>query len=402
MDTVGTSRSLRELCAGPRSEGAEPLRFGGMHPRERAVTHEAADLEAVAALSGLTLEQRGTLCRLLLIEAGFAEVSVHVRAESVDLDTRARPLWRERPLRVRLLGRPVTDEDVEDLAGVVHADGLADGVLVETTAEGARPGDERVAVVSCADFVARLKASALITWSGGEPSAAPDRYASWVDLSRTAGAHDPIGLRWLPTLALNRVPEELLGMGTSAYQLLERIAFRVLSTVFRFGGYRLGETAKGERLPDALLLWDDADAGRRAAFLDCKATGTAYSMSSGDERAQTEYVERQSQLAEEQGADLGHVVILSSDFVGDFELRRTALEKVGVSLCYLRAVDLVRLALAVEIEEDPPAVREAIPWDRIFREGQPTAETLEAALEEARAAVGGGDDEGQSGPEAAT
>ena len=204
---------------------------------------------------------------------------------------------------------------------------------------------------------------------------------------QTASAHDPIGLRWLTTLALNRIPPELFGTGQSADRLFERIAFRVMTTVFRFGGRRLGEASRGERVPDSILT-EPACPSEWSAFLDCKAAGGGYTMSAADERAQVEYVAERRDLAEADGHRLTHVLILSSHFAGDFARRAEALAAQGVTLCYLRAADLVRLALEIEAAEEPPAVREAIPWTQIMDAGQPGPDDLDRALAEARAAVG--------------
>jgi hypothetical protein len=81
------------------------------------------------------------------------------------------------------------------------------------------------------------------------------------------------------------------------------------------------------------------------------------------------------------------VLILSSQFAGDFGRRAEALSAHGVQLCYMRASDLVRLALEIEAAEEPPAVREAIPWTQIMDVGQPGAGELDRALAHARSAV---------------
>jgi hypothetical protein len=117
-------------------------------------------------------------------------------------------------------------------------------------------------------------------------------------------------------------------------------------------------------------------------------------MTAADERAQVEYVAQRRDLAEADGHRLTHVLILSSHFAGDFAQRAEALAAQGVTLCYLRASDLVRLALEIEAAEEPPSVREAIPWPQIMDAGQPGPDELDRALTEARAAAGG---QGQQG-----
>ncbi len=337
------------------------------------------------------LDRATALCRVLLLEGGWRIDRQQVRAEAIDLHVQAFPLWRQRPVRVRLIDRAASGDDLRDLAEVAAAEGLADAVLIETTdAQGDRPGLEgSVQVLSAVAFERRLRESALVRWDEGRPEPNLGRIEEWWDLARTAAAHDPVGLRWLPTLAANRIPAELEATGQTADELFERIAFRLLTTVFRFSGERLGQAARGQRLPDALLYWPArSTTTSTSAFLDCKAYAGGFSMSTGDERAQREYAIEKRQLAEGDGHVLRFLLILSSDFSGDFELRRANLRRdAGIELAYLRSSDLVALALDLELAEERPIVRELYPWDQILALGQPTLGDLRSGLAAARDAA---------------
>jgi hypothetical protein len=337
-----------------------------------------------------SLDRATALCRVLLLEGGWRIDRQQARAGAVDLHVQAVPLWRQRPVRVRLIDRAASRNDLRDLAEVAAAEGLADAVLIETTdAQGERPSLEgSVQVLNADAFERRLRESALVRWDEGQPEPNLGRIEEWWDLARTAAAHDPVGLRWLPTLAANRIPAELEATGQTADELFERIAFRLLTTVFRFSGERLGQAARGQRLPDALLYWPAGSTTSSSAFLDCKAYAGGFSMSTADERAQREYAIEKRQVAEGYGHVLRFLLILSSDFSGDFELRRAnLLRDARIELAYLRASDLVALALDLELAEERPIVRELYPWDQVLALGQPTLDDLRGGLEAAREAA---------------
>lgn len=335
----------------------------------------------------LSAEELAKLLRLVFIEGGHGVDRTQPRADHVDLHLVVSPLERPQRARIRVLDRDVEQRDVDDLAEVRAAEALADAMLVCPHSVTVPGGGERVRVVAAGEIEPLLRASALIAWEDGAPHAIAERYAELAATHRTASAHDPIGLRWLTTLALNRIPSELVDTDESADRLFERIAFRVLTTVFRFGGRRLGESWRGERVPDSILT-EPGCPSEWAAFLDCKAAGGGYTMTAAEERAQVEYVTKRCDLAQADGHRLTHTLILSSHFAGDFERRAEALAAHGVTLCYLRASDLVRLALEIEAAEEPPAVREAIPWTQIMDAGQTGPHDLDRALAEARSAVG--------------
>jgi hypothetical protein len=105
-------------------------------------------------------------------------------------------------------------------------------------------------------------------------------------------------------------------------------------------------------------------------------------MSRADERAIIDYVRDSSESADLGGDLLRYVVVVSSSFPASrqphpFVARaRRIRDETGASLVYLRAADLLVLAVALEQDEAPPAMREAIDWVTIFDEGIIHLETL--------------------------
>lgn len=117
-----------------------------------------------------------------------------------------------------------------------------------------------------------MERCSVIAWPDRHPTPAYDRLSAQRDLDRDAFLLDPVGLRWLPALALNELPVELTGSALVPDAIFERLAFRLLTTALRFGGVRYGESARGQRLPDAVLTWPGPS--RLLALMDCKAAAT--------------------------------------------------------------------------------------------------------------------------------
>jgi hypothetical protein len=199
------------------------------------------------------------LCQVLLTEAGTRLVEFQSPAAHDELVLETAPLWRPRRVRVRIAARVVEQRDVDRLADRVANAGDADGVLIATlgvAADVAIP--PRVELVTAEALINRLERSALIAWPDRRPTPAYDRVGSTRQLDRDAALLDPVGIRWLPTLALNELPLELFSHDIAPQDLLERMTFRLLTSTFRFGGERHGEAARGERLPDSLITWPAA------------------------------------------------------------------------------------------------------------------------------------------------
>jgi hypothetical protein len=340
-------------------------------------------LEAVG-LAELDRQAKRKLTQILVAERGIRVTRVQPRNESDDLHTEAAGLWRPRPGIVRLVHRSLSDADVEALAEVARSEALAEAVLIEG-AQGdlALASDPAVQVIRAEALVERIKSSALIEWKAGRPRPSTGRFELAKSLNEVAPSLDPVGLRWLPTLAFNQAPPELERAGRPD-ELFEQIGFRLLTSCLRLGGRRLGARHRGERVPDAVLHW-----ANKAALLDCKAARYGYQMDIGDQRALVEYARGLRPEEESAGFDLGFVVVISGDFDGrhgethPYFLRAQAFEREAQArLVYLRAADLVRLAIKVESAGADPADREAIDWSDLFSQGMPTSDAVLGAWEE--------------------
>lgn len=337
------------------------------------------------ALRDLTRSHRRKLAQVILTEAGARIVDYNHPAGYDEFLLEVFPLWSPRRLRARVLTAPLTQKDVDRLAERVAEEGDAEGLFLAihdaTAPKIALP--PQLSIITATDLIARLERSALIVWKDRTPSPAYHLLATQRTLDRDASFLDPVGIRWLPTLALNELPLDLREGGTEPQDALERIAFRLLTSVFRFGGERYGESRRGQRLPDALLTFHAKDLTQVGVLLDCKAAASGYTMGSDHELRFRHYVTTLSPELAERGIDLRFVAVLSSFFPGRSDRRHpfharnsTMQESVGVHLSYLRAVDLARMAVAVVSKELPPAGRERLDWNSVLSGGLVTAVDL--------------------------
>ena len=341
-------------------------------------------------LARTSREQRRKLCQVLLTETGSRVVEYNHPAVYDELLLETVPLWRPRRVRVRIAARVVEQTDVDRLAERVAQEGDADGVLIAPLGvANSLTVLPRVAVIEPKALIARLERSALIAWPDGRPTPAYDRVGALRQLEGDAALLDPVGIRWLPTLALNELPVGLFSQSVSPQDLLERMTFRLMTATFRFGGDRHGEAARGERLPDSTLTWPAAADEPLAALVDCKAASEGYTMTSDHVLRFKGYVEHARPILEEAGHELRYLVVVSSEFPGRSgdrhpfhgradELRTDA----GVELAYVRAVDLARVAAIVEGQELSPRRREQLDWRTALDNGLVTSEHLEAMLKE--------------------
>jgi hypothetical protein len=338
---------------------------------------------SVEELEALPREHRQQLCRLLLAETGLRVLSGDRRADYDQLIVESAPMWRSRRGCVRVVYRRLTQADVDDLDSLVRDKGFADALLLEAGGDSSAVGNldsERVQLVRASELVERLEGAALIAWQDGRPAADIGQYGLLRELGRVLPLLDPVGLRWLVPLSLNKLPTELVHLGQPADRLFEKVVFRLFTSVFRFGGQRLGARATGIPAPDSILVSPSAE-GKFSALTDCKAARDGYVMDRDSERALRDYVADFRATAEAVGDPLRYVVIVSSSFPAarephPYEARAERLRSSAVRLVYLRAADLLVLAVAVEQDEAPPGVRAAIDWLRIFDEGQVTRENL--------------------------
>jgi hypothetical protein len=338
-------------------------------------------------LAGLERVARRKLAQVLLTEAGSRVVEVHRPAAYDEFILETRPLWRPRRVRARIADRVVGQEDLDRLAEAVETAGDAEGVLLAPLgAHGHLHPATTVMVVDAEELIARMERCTSIAWPNRSPVPAYERVAAQRDLERDAFLLDPVGLRWLPTLALNELPAELAGRDLAPDALFERLAFRQLTSTLRFGGTRYGEAARGQRLPDAVLSWGTA--ARVAALLDCKATADGYTMDSDHYLRFVGYVNLLREEIEAGGDELRYVLVLSSSFIGipgarhPFRARANALRQdTGLQLVYLRAEDLARTATSVESRALLPIEREALGWSSVFDHGIVTGDHLDTMLE---------------------
>lgn len=163
----------------------------------------------------------------------------------------------------------------------------------------------------------------------------------------------------------------------------------MLTHTFRFGGTRYGEAARGKRLPDALLQWPSGG-DAIAAMLDCKASADGYTMTGDHFLRFKEYVKICRREAEAAGRELRYMIVVSSGFTGSgrahpFHARHQALvNDTGLSLAYVRAIDLAEAAVAVERDEVALTDRERLPWSRLFDAGLVDAQHFRILIEGVR------------------
>jgi hypothetical protein len=316
-------------------------------------------------LALLAREQRYQLCYGLLTELGLQVRHVEPRAESDDLTVEITPVLSPRSVRIRILYRPASQQDLDDLATLARADGLADYLLVSTHPDPAdRPATGSHHLCAAA-LIELLEASALVQWTDGIPQVARTEFVSLRTYQETLPLIDTLGLRWLSVLALNKLPWQLRRYGGSADDWFERIFFRVASNGLRLMGQRLGSAGRGQRLPDGLLLSAKYSSG--GLLYDCKAARDGYVMTADHERRLIEYGKGRYDL-DGVAVSASSIVIVSSYFPGGtgqrhpFYLRQESIRReCGLDLAYVRAADITALLMELG-EQSSTTLLEAIDW----------------------------------------
>ena len=368
---------------GPDDLDQEPARAAA-----RGATAPAAEFDA-QDLARFDRGLRRKLCEAVLTESGARVFDSRSSPAHDELLLHVTPLWVRRTLRVRIAARPLDQRALDRLAARVRAAGDVEGLMIAAHGlDGTCTPDALVRLIEPEELIARLRRSALIAWPGRKPELAFERLPGSRRLTQPAATLDPVGIRWLPTLALGELPADVPDIGQPAHEVFGRAAFRLLTSVFRFGGERLtGARRMSPRAPDAVLHWPAGSPVRDAALLTSVAAQDGYAMDGDEELLLAACVEAARDRGVAGGCELAFLIVLSSAFPGPrgrrhpYHPRAEALARgAGVTLVYLRAVDLARLAVAVEGSAMPPAAREALPWSEILATGDVRFEDLERLL----------------------
>lgn len=310
---------------------------------------------------------------LLMFELGAVE-SFRSQGDFDEFDITYPGLWRARRARVRIYYRAVTQADVAAAHEFASSENMQEVHLLATESGETLALTAGVTVIPPTSFAAAIEGSFLVEWG----DAGPDISVSRLDLAMQLADQrlvDTLGIGWLPILALNELPTELDDGSEEPQDLLERLAFKIFTAVFRFGGERYGERRRGERYPDAVLTLP----GRPgvAAMLDCKAASSGYVMPADHFLRFVRYWEELEPNQSSNGIDLRYLVIVSSHFPGSegdrhpFHSRAEDLiEETGLQLVYVNASDISLLAANLEASEVTPMDRERLDWQSSFETGQ--------------------------------
>ncbi|WP_131590571.1 PDDEXK family nuclease [Mycolicibacterium setense] len=235
------------------------------------------------------------------------------------------------------------------------------------------------------EIIARLERCPMIVWKDHKPAPAYLRVAAQRELDQVAFLLDPVGLRWLPSLSRNEYPPDLEGQSASPDTLFERMTFRLFTSSLRFGGQRYGEAERGKRLPDAVLTSPGAD--HFSILLDCKASAEGYVMDSDHYLRFVKYIDTLGPSLDAAGYPIRYMLLVSSAFGGrdgerhPFHARATALkDDRQVSLAYLSADILARIAVQVELAELSPRDREALNWNGLLATGLVEASAVDTEI----------------------
>ena len=370
-------------ATGTTRDTVTPVADGQVRPVTRA--QRGFGVEELAALNPLDLRR---VCHGLLLGEGVT-VQEYRRAADYEEFTAAVPgLWRAHPVIVRIFHREVLQADLDR----AHSDAQASGV-VEALVLAARSVDAAVVppvgvhLVPPEELAFRITSSPLVEWSPGTPIPAVSRIKLFLDLAETTAMLDPVGLQWLPAVALNELPASLVSFDIEPQDLLERKAFRILTACFRFSGLRYGEAARGKRYPDAVLHWPDGSA--KSAMVDCKAASSGYQMNADHLLRFIKYWDLLSPQLEKEGRTLSYLVVVSSNFPGaqgdrhPFYARAEEIrDKTGLQLAYVTASDLAWCAAQVESRDIQLPDRCRMDWSKVFDAGLVTADDFERALDE--------------------
>ena len=335
----------------------------------------------------LDRENLRKLCHGLLL-ADTAVIDDFRRTTEMDEFTvTVRGLWRLNRVLVRIYHRPIQMRDVQEVEDFASITGALESLLLaaqglEDSDLTPRPG---VTIVSDHELSQRITSSALARWDEDRPSLATDRLDLMLRLSHKS-LIDPVGIEWLPSLALNELPPSLEGYEVEPQDLFERKSFRLLTATFRFGGTRYGESRRGQRLPDAVLDWPDGST--TSALFDCKAASSGYRMTSDEFLRFRNYWETLAPQLSGNGQELKYLIVLSSYFPGQegqshpYRYRADQVfEETGLKLVYMTASDLAWAAARLEGDDTSLHRRCEFNWEELFENGLVHADHFDSAIE---------------------
>ena len=296
-------------------------------------------------------------------------------------------LWNTRKTVFRIYHANVAPTVTTEIAESMNASGAVDAIVVTTRPQPSLPGlPDQVRVVTPQELSSRIVGSSLAIWDEQGPRLAVDRLELALQLSELARTIDPVGIEWLPALALNEMPERIADLDAAPQDLLERKTFRLLSASYRFGGTRYGEATRGQRLPDAVLTWPNH--APIAAMLDCKAASEGYKMSSDHLLRFVEYWRYLETDIRAGGHELTYLAIVSSHFPGaddqrhPFHSRASEIqEETGMKLAYVQASDLAWAAAQLELADASLDARSNFDWDEVLGAGLVTTAHFATQLE---------------------
>lgn len=337
-------------------------------------------------LSGMQRRDHRKLLQLLLTEAGSRAVEFQTSASYDEIMVDSRPLWRPRRVRARIAAGTVDQRAIDQLAeAAVQAADVEAVLFAPHGASESVTVPSGVTLVLPEEIIARLERCPMIMWDDNKPLPAYSRVTMQRELDQVAFLLDPVGLRWLPSLSRNEYPSDLEGQTASPDSLFERMAFRLFSSCLRFGGQRHGEAERGKRLPDAVLKAPGRD--HYSVLLDCKAAAEGYLMESDHYLRFGKYIDTLGPGLVAEGYPVRYMLVLSSAFKGQdgnrhpFHARAEALKQdKQVSLTYLAADTLARIATEVEQNELTPLAREGLNWDALFAKGLVEPSDINAEL----------------------
>ena len=323
----------------------------------------------------LTLAEMKDLCVVVAADMGLVVAETRFHPSGTDVFFSCNIMLHPRRVLIRATIDELTTATLHDVAEEAHRRQCADYLIITARPlpAGLAPSDH---VLGPEKFLALLRSSHAIAWSGKLPRPRRSEFISARRRARRLQEVDRLGLAWLPSLSRFKHPWQLRESATPPDEWFERIVFQLATSTFRLGGLRLGTAKRGQRVGDALLWRDD-----NFILLDCKAAQDGYRLGIDDERRLLEYA-GQSYTQYGFSGQPRCVVLVSSSFPTfdeqprRFADRRRRFTDAGSDLACIRADDLIEAAL--ELLDHPGDTRaiDGIAWCDLLTEGMVSRQTL--------------------------